>query len=175
MKKRKKSMLNRNQVFLIILAATSIISAWILKDIDYYSAVILLIVTAVVFVLIWVYRSKKKSNSQTEPAENSYSQEDANYRNPQVLAPQTSQPLDQLPLDAKLGILLDRCIEQATTTAKLDVKIHLPLPQEIMYRGEKVKVEGGLTVELKSDTILTKNEDTAPVTQPKINQRELKE
>jgi hypothetical protein len=149
-------MVNRNQVFLIIIAAISIISAWILKDIDYYSSVILLIVTAVVFFLIFfVYRTKKKPLPPPEHEESKL----------EILPPpnanQSPQHYDLLPFDQKIGRLIDKCIDEATTTAKLNIKVQLPLPPEIDYRGEKVKIEGNLTVEMNSTTTLTKTA-TAP-------------
>ncbi len=152
-------MLNRNQVFLIIIATVSIISAWILKDIDYYSAIILLVITAVVFVLILVYRNKKKP-LPIEQEESTPTQD--------ILPPSRTNPqqnYDLLPFDQKIGKLIDKCIDEATTTATLNIKVQLPLPPEIEYRGEKVKVEGNLTVEMNSTTTLTKT-----VTAPTQNQ-----
>jgi hypothetical protein len=120
-------------------------------------------------VLIVVYRNRQ-TPSQIEDASS-----------PEIIVPPAmpiSPRLDLLPLDAKLGRLLDKCIDEATTTAKLNIKIHLPLPEEIMYRGEKVKVEGGLTVEMNSNSVLTKTSQTpttAPIQQPQIKLKEIED
>ncbi|MFA5714936.1 MAG: hypothetical protein WC998_04310 [Candidatus Paceibacterota bacterium] len=160
-------MINSSQVFLTILLVASTLAAYYFKDTEFYSSLVLGALAVIMLVLIIVYRNRQ-TPSQIEDAS---STEITEYPPTMPISPR----LDLLPLDAKLGRLLDKCIDEATTTAKLNIKIHLPLPEEIMYRGEKVKVEGGLTVEMNSNSVLTKTETATSITQPKITQRELAE
>jgi len=159
-------MINSSQVFLTILLVASALAAYYFFYTEFYSSLVLGALAVIMLVLIVVYRNRQ-TPSQIEDTSS-----------PEIIVPPTmpiSPRLDLLPLDAKLGRLLDKCIDEATTTAKLNIKIHLPLPEEIMYRGEKVKVEGGLTVEMNSNSVLTKTETATSITQPKITQRELAE
>jgi len=142
--------INKNQVFLITIALTSIIAAWYLKDSDYWSAVILLIVTAVTFVLVWVYRSQKQpAQAQTVKREvfNSEREENSYSNKTEIIAPNTQT---QKGLDGILVNTIDRFFSTAQVTGT--ITMNLPINKKIDYHGEQLEVKGNLEVKINGST-----------------------